>query len=141
MGKNYPDPRRDRREPYNQPIKIFGESARARLAELGGSDAKAVAPRRRRPKDLRAEIIELVRRLKKLQAAARKLGLFAEDRELLTCPRCRLQEDVAIDGRLLVTLPGNRRCDTGLRFTQVLRRGDWWRCPHCRSVFKAAGTK
>ena len=24
MGKNNPDPRRDRREPYNQPIKFYG---------------------------------------------------------------------------------------------------------------------
>lgn len=141
MGKHFGGRPGSRSEPYNQPIKLYGESVRTRLVDLGGSNPKAKAPRRRRPKNLRAEIILLVRRLKKLQAAARKLGLFAEDRELLTCPRCRLQEDVAIEGRLLVTLPGNRRCDTGLRFTQVLRRGDWWRCPHCKSVFKAAGTK
>lgn len=111
-------------EPYNQPIKIFGE---------------AKAPRRRRPKNLRAEIIELVRRLKKLQAEARHLGLFAEDRELLSCPNCGLEEDVAIDGRLLVTAEGNRRCDTGLRFARVTKRGGWWRCPNCKSVVKEPG--
>ena len=64
---------------------------------------------------LSAGLIKLVRELKSLKAAARKLGLFAEDRELLTCPRCGLQEDVDIRGMLLVTAPGNRHCDTGLR--------------------------
>ena len=147
MGKNNPDARRDRREPYNQPIKIYGESgpraaaAALRLAALGGTQPKLKAPRRRRSKDLGPRLIALVRRLKKIQAAARKLGLFVEDRELLTCPRCGLQEDIAIDGRLLVTVSADRHCDTGLRFTRVMRRGDWWRCPNCKSVLKAAGTK
>lgn len=92
---------------------------------------------RSRSKRLSVELISLARKLKKAQAAARKLGLFVEDRELLTCPRCGLQEDVAVDGRLLVTGSGNRRCDTGLRFTQVMKRGGWWRCPSCKSVLKS----
>ena len=91
---------------------------------------------RSRSKRLSVELVSLARKLKKVQAAARKLGLFVEDRELLTCPRCGLEEDVAFDGRLLVTVPGNRRCDTGLRFARATKRGDWWRCPKCKSVLK-----
>jgi uncharacterized C2H2 Zn-finger protein len=91
---------------------------------------------RSRSKRLSVELVSLARKLKKVQAAARKLGLFVEDRELLTCPRCGLEEDVAFDGRLFVTVPGNRRCDTGLRFARVTKRGEWWRCPKCGSVLK-----
>lgn len=90
----------------------------------------------RRPEELRTRTLVLLRKLKKALAEARRLGLFVEDRELLACPRCGLQEDVAIDGRLLVTVPGNRKCDTGLRFTRVEKQGNWWRCPHCKSVVK-----
>lgn len=123
MGKNSADHRRDRHEPYNQPIKIYGVPDPERKP-------------RTRAKGLRGELLELVRKIKKFQDIARKLGLFIEDRELLTCPRCGLQEDIAIDGRLLVAAPGNRGCDTGLRFAQVRTRGSWWRCPNCKTVLK-----
>ena len=112
-------------------------TASKKLAAMGGSVPNMKAPRRRRlSRDLDARLVELVGQLRKIQAVARKLGLFAEDRELLTCHHCGLQEDIAIDGRLLVTVPGSRRCDTGLRFARVMRRSDWWRCPKCKSALK-----
>jgi hypothetical protein len=128
MGKNSADYRRDRHEPFNQPIKIYGVPDPERKPGPRG-------------KVLRAELIELVRKIKRFQVIARRLGLFVEDRELLTCPSCGLQEDIAIDGRLLVAAPGNRGCDTGLRFNRVKTRGSWWRCPNCKTVLKEPESK
>lgn len=137
MGKHSEGTPGSRTVPYNQPIKFFGEPV---LIKKQGPERKTPRRRRSRPGGLRAELIALARQLKKVQAAARTLGLFAEDRELLTCPRCGLQEDVAIDGRLIVTVQGDRHCDTGLRFSPVSRRGDWWCCPNCKAVLKEPAT-
>jgi hypothetical protein len=67
----------------------------------------------------------------KIKAKAKKLGLYAEDRDLIACSRCELMEDVACGGMLLVTAPANREVDTRLRFTLVEKDGDLWRCPGC----------
>jgi hypothetical protein len=40
-------------------------------------------------------------RIAELQKTARRLGIFTEDRALLTCPTCGLMEDVLFDGRLV----------------------------------------
>ena len=47
----------------------------------------------------------LAGKLAVLQAEARALGLFANDRELLGCPRCGLLEDVTITGLLITCRP------------------------------------
>ena len=124
MGKHKDDSKSDRREPYNQPIKVYG----------------AVPPKRHtvrcRKKGLSKELIRLVRALVKIKAEGKKLGLFMEDRDLIACPRCGLEEDVACGGMLLVTTPADRAIDTGLRFTQVKKDGDLWRCPGCGFVQK-----
>lgn len=86
---------------------------------------------RSRKKGLSKELIRLVEALVKIKAEAKKLGLFAEDRDLIACSRCGLEEDVACGGMLLVTGPANRKIDTGLRFTLVKKDGDLWRCPGC----------
>lgn len=73
----------------------------------------------------------LVRQLVELKAQARQLGLFTEDRDLLTCPRCGLMEDVLIGGRL-VTWPGEGDGrDTGLRFTADHTDHLRFTCPRC----------
>ena len=56
----------------------------------------------------------LAARLVSLQKRAKALGVFANDRELLECPRCGLMEDVT---------------STGLRFVQLA--DDIFRCPSC----------
>ncbi|MBI5243370.1 MAG: hypothetical protein HY922_06735 [Elusimicrobia bacterium] len=77
--------------------------------------------------------------LAKAKKAAAKLGIFTEERELLTCPKCELQEDVAMTGLLFVTVPSDRDHDTGLRFKKVKRRPGFWRCPACGSEFPEPG--
>ena len=54
-----------------------------------------------------------------LQAKARELGLFANDRELLACAKCGLQEDVAFSGQLITSHPDSVGEDTGLRFVEL----------------------
>ncbi len=91
---------------------------------------------RSRKKRLGKKLIALVRRLEEIKSAAEKLGIFVNDRELLSCPRCGVEEDIAIDGRLFVTARINRERDTGLRFARVSENGDRWRCPWCKLEFK-----
>ena len=77
----------------------------------------------------------LFRELDKAKKAAAKLGIFTNERELLTCPKCYLQEDVAATGMLFVTTPSDRYHDTGLRFKKAHRRLSYWRCPACGTEF------
>ena len=81
--------------------------------------------------------IPLVEQLVEVQKRMKKLGLFIEDRELLTCPKCGLQEDVTFSGMLAVTMPPHQSEDTGLRFKTVKRRANSWRCPACKAEFAA----
>jgi len=79
----------------------------------------------------------LLRELEAAKKRAAKLGLFVEDRDLLACPRCKLEEDVSIEGMLLVTKPSDRSKDTGLRFSPVKRARKHWLCPGCGARFAA----
>lgn len=54
-------------------------------------------------------------------------GLFINDRELLECP-WGLQEDVLMDGRLIVCRKGAEGVDVGLRFPEPNKHGKS-RCP------------
>jgi hypothetical protein len=45
--------------------------------------------------------------------------LFANDRELLACAKCGLQEDVAFRGQLITSHPDSVGEDTGLRFVEL----------------------
>ena len=74
----------------------------------------------------------LVARVTALQAQARTLGLFANDRELLECPGCGLTEDVACDGRLITYRGTEFGEDLGLRFEELPDNG--FRCPTCRQI-------
>lgn len=64
-----------------------------------------------------------------LQKQMKALGMFANDRELLECPRCGLMEDVAEGGLLLTVFPSDLGTDTGLRFDEITP--DSFRCPSC----------
>ncbi len=48
-----------------------------------------------------AEIHALAKRIVSMKEKGKKLGMFVEDRELLSCPKCGLEEDVASEGLLI----------------------------------------
>jgi hypothetical protein len=50
---------------------------------------------------LDASLRRLCELLQKSRRQAERAGLFLDDRELLNCTHCGLQEDVLIDGRLI----------------------------------------
>jgi len=83
------------------------------------------------------EIHALARKLVLLKEQAKKQGVFVEDRELLTCPKCGLEEDVACQGLLIVYYPSNAGSDTGLRFQEVNSGTNRFRCPACCAEFNA----
>ena len=84
---------------------------------------------------LSPELRELAGQLQALQKRARELGLFDNSRELLTCPKCGLAEDVTVEGLLLVSKPQYQWVDTGLRFKE--QRGGRFKCPLCGGAFAA----
>jgi hypothetical protein len=81
------------------------------------------------------ELLEKVRpiaqQLAALQAKARSLGIFLNDRALLECPECGLQEDVAFGGQLITCRPPAFGQDTGMRFRELPKNR--FRCPSCGS--------
>jgi predicted RNA-binding Zn-ribbon protein involved in translation (DUF1610 family) len=77
-------------------------------------------------------IRQLAIRLAALQKQARSLDIFANDRELLECPKCGLLEDVTINGLLITYRPLDEAKDTELRFKE-LSQGRF-RCPACGSI-------
>ena len=80
----------------------------------------------------RNNIRELASRIVALQAKARALGLFMNDRELLECQKCGLLEDVTINGLLVTCRAPDFDQDTGLRFEELSQ--DRFRCPECGSI-------
>lgn len=88
--------------------------------------------RRSGPRDL----IELARKLARIKAQARALGIFTDDRELLDCSNCGLLEDVTSEG-LLVTYPKDSvdLKDCGLRFLPEGKTS--FACPACGTRIKA----
>jgi hypothetical protein len=53
---------------------------------------------RQQPRSVPRELVELSRKLAKVKAQARALGIFTDERELLECPNCGLLEDVTAKG-------------------------------------------
>jgi len=76
-----------------------------------------------------AKLHELASQLAGLQKRAKALGVFANDRELLECPRCGLMEDVTSTGLLITCRAPALGDDTGLRFVQLA--DNIFRCPSC----------
>jgi len=70
-----------------------------------------------------------------LQAKARALGLFTNDRELLECHKCGLLEDVTINGLLITFRAPDFGQDTGLRFEELSQ--ERFRCPGCGSMIQS----
>jgi hypothetical protein len=80
-----------------------------------------------------AALHALCEQLQKIHQQAEIAGLFIDDRELLGCAHCGLQEDVLIDGRL-VTYQADAAdiADSALRFTAA-DDGNFV-CPQCGVV-------
>jgi len=68
------------------------------------------------------------------QKIAELHGLFPNHRELLEC-QCGLEEDVTMEGGLIVCRKGAEGVDVGLRFPEPNKRGKS-RCPCCDRVVK-----
>jgi hypothetical protein len=81
-------------------------------------------------KNLRALAAQVVA----LQAKARALGIFTNDRELLTCLKCGLQEDVTFSGYLITSHADSVGEDSGLRFEQLAQGR--FRCPACGATVR-----
>lgn len=77
------------------------------------------------------QITPFIEKLREIQDQARALGIFANDRELLVCPRCGLGENVLADGRLITFREPNCNADTGLRFIEPKPEGGPFICPEC----------
>ncbi len=77
-------------------------------------------------------IRQLAKKLAAVQKQAREMGIFVGDRELLTCGRCGLMEDVAFDGRLLTCRPDSLGEDTAFRFEEL--PDNRFQCPVCGTV-------
>lgn len=84
-----------------------------------------------------ADLAQVCAKLRNLRAHAASLGLFTDDRELLVCPSCRLQEDVTIEGVLIThDIESLDVSDSGLRFTE--RQDGHFSCPRCSADIVAA---
>jgi ribosomal protein S27AE len=79
--------------------------------------------------NLVATIRPLAAEIVALQKQMRALGMFANERELLECPRCGLMEDVSCEGMLLTCNSADFGTDTGLRFEELTLES--YRCPSC----------
>ncbi len=97
-------------------------------ANSKGSEAKGA---------LDSDLAQVCAKLHKLRAHAASLGLFTNDRELLVCPNCGLQEDVTIEGMLIThDFESPDISDSGLRFTE--RQDGHFSCPRCGADVVAA---
>ena len=88
---------------------------------------------------LLADLKPLATAIVKLQTEMKAAGLFANDRELLECPFCCLQEDVLSGGKLITCEPDSPGTDTGLSFTALDSKESWWCCPRCGAEFASEG--
>jgi len=75
------------------------------------------------------ELRELGEHLVAVERRAKELGLFICERELLTCAKCGLTEDIDITSRLFTYRLNTNYRDTGLRFQDLGRKR--FRCPSC----------
>ena len=79
---------------------------------------------------LNADLAQMCERLSELHAHAASLGPFTNDRELLACRSCGLQEDVTIEGVLIThDFESPDVSDSGLCFTD--RQDGHFSCPRC----------
>lgn len=119
-------------ETMRTPKRRAGGKTRARVSKKGRVQRKPLrnpaVPHDSAVVGLGNRIEPLLRSLVALRAQALALGVFAEDRALLECPKCGLGEDVLSDGRL-VTYRSVAVMDTGLRFIEA--SDGCFTCPSC----------
>ena len=81
-------------------------------------------------------LFDLCKELHRIKQHAEALGIFTNDRELLTCPKCGLQEDVQADGRLTTFDKDSEDfTDSGLRFVET--GNGQFSCPRCQALIDA----
>jgi hypothetical protein len=112
--------------------KTYGERTTVAFVDecIAVATAGEAAPSPSDIESIVAAIDPLARHLHDLQREARALGIFVGDRELLTCPKCGLQEDVLAGGQL-VTCYRIGGADTGLRFDESTSVEGQFTCPRC----------
>ena len=81
--------------------------------------------------EISPEIRALARRIREVKEQQRLGGLFCEDREPLSGPRCGLEEDITSEGFLIVSSRSNSGVDTRLRFSVVGVEKGRYRCTGC----------
>jgi len=79
---------------------------------------------------LAADIAPLARRHVRFQEEAKALGVFTNERELLTCERCGVREDVDANGRLFAYFGEDPESDVGLPFLKT-ETPHVFLCPSC----------
>ncbi|MEI7732284.1 MAG: hypothetical protein WCO56_22105 [Verrucomicrobiota bacterium] len=82
--------------------------------------------------ELANQLCPAAKQLAALQERANALGMFTNERELLACPRCGLEDDVNTSGQLLTCREPNLGQDTGLRFKEIT--GGHFICPSCGQI-------
>ena len=90
-------------------------------------------------KKLVLDLKPLVTEIVSLQRDKKAAGLFADDRELLECPRCRLQEDLIPGGKLIRGDPNPLGVDTGLCIPSTDSKEFLWCCSRCGAEFAGEG--
>lgn len=81
-------------------------------------------------------LIDLCKELQRIKQHAEALGIFTNDRKLLTCPKCGLQEGVQADGRLTTFDKHSEDfTDSGLRFIDA--GNGQFSCPRCQALIDA----
>ena len=79
-----------------------------------------------------APLVGLFRQLQQIQAQAKALGIFTDERNLLTCPNCGLFEDVTCDGFLITSRTFSKELlDPGFKFREI--EPATYCCPSCQS--------
>ena len=74
-------------------------------------------------------ISPLLKQTTQLHKQAEALGMFTNDRELLSCEPCGLMEDVTFEGKLITCYDETLGHDTGLRFSKTSE--GFFHCPVC----------
>lgn len=82
-------------------------------------------------------ISKLAEGLREVDKLAESYGIFLNDRELLRCPDCGIEEDVLADGRLIVCPIGKPEQETGVKFDTLKENGSIFICPVCRKKIMA----
>ena len=95
-------------------------------------------------KKLTKDIINLTKGFEETIKQAEALGIFTNERDLLSCEKCKLSEDIAFNGILFTYVNKNEEVpqhrtvendDTGFRFIEIeyLKK---YKCPKCGHIIE-----